>query len=672
MFGAYCIRPDVLHSPNQKCIHFSYLSAPNQSTVPPIRQLSAIMFTDIEGYTGLMQDDEAQALQLLDKQKKKLEEVIKLHNGRILELRGDGSLCSFISTLECVRAAISLQQEMQSSPTVPLRIGIHIGDVMITGNTIYGDGVNIASRMESLAIAGSILISNRVFEDIKNQKDIYTQSLGKYLLKNVKEEIGLYAISNPGIKVPDPNTIEGKGERVKQKCILVLPFVNMSNDKDQEYFSDGLTEELISSLSRLKDMKVISRTTSMKYKNTTKSIKTISQEAEATYVMEGSVRTHGNTLRISAQLVDATRGLHLWVENYRGTLDDVFDIQEKVAAKIVDALRIHLTEDEKDTIHKRFTENTGAYQLYLQGRFFWNKRNQDGLKTAIRYFENALNRDPDYALAWVGLADTYSMLGEYENLSRRELHPRAKAAVNKALEIDSFLAEAHISLGCLLMINEWDWKNAEKEFQIGLELNPNYATGHHWYSEWLLYNGFQHEALKEITLAVDLDPVSQAIVRDQGMTYYYTRQYDKAINIARIAINLDPGMSTVHRLLSMCYQAKGMSEEAIAENQLWGDMIQNDVKTKVCLAQIYAASGRKDDARSLLIEINDDHSLWENDYRSMGQIYAALGEFDTAFEWLDKSLERRESSLSSVKVDPKMDVLRNDPRFEELVRRVGL
>ncbi len=640
--------------------------------MPPVRQLAAIMFTDIEGYTSLMQEDEVLALQLLEKLRKNLEEVVKAHHGRIMEFRGDGALCSFASTLECIRAAIALQNEMQTLPRVPLRVGIHTGDVVISGQSIYGDGVNIASRLESFAVAGSIFISDRVYEDIKNQKEIHTISLGKYILKNVKEEIGLYAISNPGITIPDIHVLEGKGERVKQKCILVLPFVNMSNDPAQEYFNDGLTEELISSLSRLKEVRVISRTTSMKYKNTIKDLKTITAETGANFVMEGSVRTSGNSLRITAQFVDATKDLHLWADNYNGTLDDVFDIQEKVASNIVEALRIHLTEAEKDSLQKRFTDNTEAYQLYLQGRFFWNKRNEESLLTAIRFFENAIQKDPEYALAWAGLADAYNLLGEFANYSRHELSPKAKAAAYKAMEIDNQLAEAHISMACLLMLNEWDWKGAEKEFQIGLALNQNYATGHHWYSEWLLYMGHEEEGLKEIALAVELDPVSQAIIRDQGMTFYYTRQYDKAIENANIALALDPNFISVSRLLSLAYQGKGMYDEAIEQNQRWGELTRNEVKTKLALAQILAAAGRHAEARELLDRIHAGHALFENDYRSMGLIYAALGEKDLAFEWLGKSCDKREPGLCSLKLDPKLDGLRDDARFQKLIDCVGL
>ena len=638
----------------------------------PTRQLAAIMFTDIAGYTGLMHEDEGYTLTLLEKKRRKLEEEVARHNGRILEFRGDGSLCSFSSTLECVRAAIAIQQAMLKDPIVPTRIGIHSGDIMIAGEAIYGDGVNIASRMESLAVPGSIFISERVYEDIKNQKDIQAIYLGRYRLKNVREEIELFAISNPGIVIPESYDPEGKGDKVDQKSILVLPFVNMSNDVSQEYFSDGLTEELISSLSRLKDIRVISRTTSMEYKKTIKNIRTISKETGASYIMEGSVRTHGNSLRITAQFVDAIDDVHLWAETYRGTLDDVFDIQEKVASNIVDALLIHLTEEEKNSLQKRRTEDTEAYQLYLQGRFFWNKRNESGLMTAVRFFERSIQKDPNYALAWAGLADAYNLLGEFTNQSRLELYPKARSAANKALELDDQLAEAHISLGCILMLYERKWKEAEKEFLIGIELNPNYPTARHWYTECLLFTGRVEKALEEINVAFELDPVSPAIIRDQGMTYYYARQYDKAIEKSKNALDLNPDFIAVHRLLSLAYLEKGFFDKAIAENQLWGILTGNEVKSKVALAHIYAVMGKTSDAISLLNEIQTKLVLGENDYRGMALVYTALGDRNGAFWWLEKSLERNEPSISSLIVDPKLDPIRDDPRFEKLVRKVGL
>ncbi len=637
----------------------------------PVRQLAAIMFADIVGYTSIMEEDEGRALRLLEKFKTKLEAEVTRHHGRILEFRGDGVLCDFRSTLEGVRAALEIQIAMQHDPRVPLRISLHTGDVIIEGDAIYGDGVNIASRIETLAVPGSVFISGKVYDDIKNQKGIQTVSLGEYMLKNVRESISLYALSHPGIVVPDASHPEGKGMRTQIPCILVLPFLNLSNDPTQEYFSDGLTEELIANLSHLHEVKVISRTTSMKYKGTTKDIKTIASETGASYIMEGSVRSQSNKLRITAQIIDAKGDLHLWADHFQGSMDDVFDIQEKVAAKIADALHLQLTRDEKDNLQKRYTINMEAYQLYLQGRFFWNKRNQDSILMAISFFEKAIEKDPGYALAWAGIADAYNILGEFTDQSRQVLHPKAKAAVHKALQLDSKLAEAHVSLASLLMINEWDWDQADREFQIGLSLNPNYATGRHWYSELLLFQGKEQEAIDEIALAVELDPVSMAILKDQGIIFYYTRQYSLGIEKALTSLVLDPDFVPAHRLLSLCYTEAGRYEDALKENEIWGRLIRNPMKSDLIKAYILARSGKVESARQMVSTFQEDQ-LGANDVRSLALVHAALGEIDEAFKLLEISFARHEEALCSLRQDPKMDPLRSDPRFNDLVLRIGL
>ncbi len=639
--------------------------------MPQSRQLAAIMFADIVGYTAMMQEDEAMALMLRDKLQNKLESEVVLHHGTIITFNGDGAMCSFPSTIEAIHAALSLQLHMRSEPLVPLRIGMHSGDVILEGKTMYGDGVNIASRLESFAVPGSIFISGKVYDDIKNQKEISAVSLGRFLLKNVKDQVEIFAISNEGIVIPEKAGLEGKGEKAPGKCILVLPFVNMSNEAGQEYFSDGLTEELISNLSRLKNIKVISRTTSMKFKNSSKDIKTIGMETGASFIMEGSVRKQGANLKITAQFIDAANDIHLWTEDYRGTMDDIFDIQEKVSVKITEALRLQLTSDEKNTLQKRYTDNTEAYQLYLQGRYFWKKRNEDSLKTAIRYFERAIEKDADYALAWAGLADTYSLMGEFTNISRRELVPKITSSVNKAIEIDNALPEAHISLAVSLMLNEWDWLNAEKEFKRGIQLGPNYATGHHWFSEWLFYKGRTVEAFSEISLAIELDPISPAILKDKGILYYYNEQYDEAIEMAMKTLELDAAFVPAHRLLSLAYTGKKMFEDAIAENERWGRLTGNTVKADIALAQIYAAAGRTGDAQKIIQKVTVDE-LTANDYRGMALIYASMQETDKAFEWLEKSYEMHEESLCSLPVDPKLQSLRSDPRFRILLKKIGL
>ncbi len=636
------------------------------------RQLSAIMFADIVGYTSLMERDESMAMSFRERLKNTLEKAVSEHGGRLLEFHGDGALCSFTSTLESIKAATKLQLEMQMEPTVPLRIGIHTGDVLMDDNNVYGDGVNIASRMESFAVPGSIFISSKAYDDVKNQKEVSAVSMGRYLLKNVKDQMEIYAISNPGLVIPDAETLEGKGEAVRQKCILVLPFVNMSNDPEQEYFSDGLTEEIISSLSKLKETRVISRTTSMKYKNTTLDTKSIAKETGADFILEGSVRNAGNNLRITAQFIDACRDVHLWAQSFRGTLDDIFDIQEDVSTKIVEALRLQLSSEEKVTLQKRYTENTEAYRLYLQGMFFWKKRNEQGLSLAIKYFERALEKDPDYALAWAGIADSLSLMGEYTNLSRRDLYQKQMDAVHKALSIDPHLAEAHISLAISLMLNDWDWAGAEREFRLGLQLDPKNATGHHWYAELLLFVGKTEEAFKEIGIAVDLDPVSQGILKDKGIFQYYMGQYDEAMRTAITTLDLDPGFTPVHRLISLVYTAKGMYEEAISENERWGRLTGNKVKTDVSLAHILASAGRHDEARKIIEDTGIEKMLSSNDYRGIALVYAALDEKDEAFEWLEKSYQKHEESLCSIGIDPKFDPIRDDPRFNVIMKKIGL
>ncbi len=636
------------------------------------RQLAVIMFADIAGYTAIMQENESKAVQIRQKMQSKLEEEISAHEGRIIDFRGDGAMCIFRSSTEAARAAIALQLEMQTPPLVPLRIGMHTGDVMIDGNNIYGDGVNIASRMESFSTPGSILISGKFYDDIKNQNDIQVISLGNFSLKNVLEKVEIFAISNQGIKVPDAGTLKGKGEKAKSNFILVLPFLNLSNDADQEYFSDGMTEELISSLSKVNEMKVVSRTTSMQYKGAGKSLKVIGKETHVDYILEGSVRKNGKDLRITAQLLDADTDIHIWTDTFRGKLDDVFDIQEKVAEKIVKALKIHLTGEEKSTLKKRYTENSEAYRLYLQGHFFWKKRNEAGLKSAIKHYKKAIEKDPDYALAWAGLADAYSLLGEVTNISRRELYPKIMDAVNMALELDFNLGEAHISLAISLMLNEWNWKAAEKEFKLGIGLSPDYATGHHWYGELLLFQGRMNEALKEFSLAIELDPVSQGILKDKGIFHYYNRDYDKAIELALITKELDPGFAQVNRLLSMAYQGKGMYEEALSENKKWKDKTGNKIKAEIAEAQIQAASGNKDAAMKIIDRPDLESVLTGNDYRGIALVYAALGEKDNAFEWLKKSYDHHEESLCSLKIDPKFDPIRDDPRFTDLLRKINL
>jgi len=487
---------------------------------------------------------------------------------------------------------------------------------------------------------------------------------------------------SPMVRFPDMDTLIEELRRIEHglkhpresepKSIAVLPFTDISPKKDNQYFSDGLTEEIITRLSKLKGVRVVSRTSVMQYERSEKTTKQIATDLGAQYVLEGSVRKQGSDLRITTQLVDATKDTYLWTEQYRGTMSDIFDIQETVGSKIAKALKVRITPGEKKTLKRRSTQNTEAYQLYLKGRFFWNKRNKEGLLTAIKYFEEAIEKDAGYALAWAGISDSYNLLSEYVGIARKETFSKAKAAVDMALKLDGQLSEARTSLALLIMLYQWDWANAEKEFKLSIYLNPEYATAHHWYATWLQFMGRMEEAIEEITLAVRLDPLSPAILKDHGMTLYYARQYDGAIDCARKTLELDPGFASAYRLLSLAYHGKGNLDKALIENQHWGDTTGNQTEATIWLAYLHAASGKKAEALTVIESLGPEQLKNVNLFRGVALVYTELGEHDRAFEWLDKAYQAKAESLSSLKVDQKLDKLRSDPRFTLLLRKIGL
>ncbi|MCO6509378.1 MAG: protein kinase [Aridibacter famidurans] len=456
------------------------------------------------------------------------------------------------------------------------------------------------------------------------------------------------------------------------ESIAVLPFADISAGDDTRYFSEGLTEEVIMNLSKLKQLRVISRSATMQYVHEGKSHRDMAGDLGVQYLLEGGVRSIGKELRITAQLIDALNQVYLWAESYRGTIDDIFEIQEKVAAEIVRALKVRLSSDEQTELRKRYTENTEAYQMYLRGRFFWNKRSEEGIRNAIRYFEMAIDEDPEYALAWAGIADSYTVLGEYGSIPRRQLFPKAREAVDKALQFDDSLAEAHCSNAILMMLEDWDWEGAAREYELAIELNPNYATAYQWYSQWFESRGETEEAIRYAAKAAELDPVSQAIQQDLGLALYYARRYEEAIEVAMRTLELDPVYPAAHRLLSLAYQAVGRFEEAIEANERWGELTGNETECKVALAQLFAASGNEDRAKELLDEIEGSGKELANLFRGLALARTALGENDKAFELLESGLERKEEALLSLKVDPKADGLREDPRFDEILRAMGV
>lgn len=454
--------------------------------------------------------------------------------------------------------------------------------------------------------------------------------------------------------------------------VAVLPFSNISPDSKDEYFADGMTEELISTLSRIQGLRLIARTSVMQYKGVKKSVAEIGRDLKVKAVLEGSVRKSGNKLRISVQLIDAASEEHLWSEEYDRELTDVFAIQGNVAQRVAEALQVKMLAGERQQLGRSWTTSTEAYTLYLQGRFYWNKRSPPDLLASVEFFKKASQKDPRYALSYAGIADAYTMLGNYYVLSPADAYPKAKAAAQKALEIDESLTEAHTSLAFALMHYDWDWRGAEREFQRAITLNPSDAVAHSWYAYYLTVTGRFEEAVAVRKRAQELDPLSVVISSDVGLTLYFGRKYDETIEQFRTTLKSDPSFYAAYIPLGAAFLHEGRFDEAITAFKKARAFSQNHPIPSAALAYAYAVSGKSAEARKIA---DDLKVLYGKSYISpywIGLIYVGLGEKDSAFAWLEKGIGSHDGSMIFLKVEPILDSIRSDSRFAVLLARIGL
>ncbi len=460
--------------------------------------------------------------------------------------------------------------------------------------------------------------------------------------------------------------------------IAVLPFTNLSADPEQQYFCDGMAEEIINSLAQVEGLRVVARTSAFSFRERQVDIREIGKELNVRTLLEGSVRKAGNRVRITAQLVSVADGYHLWSEKYDrdvGQLccpEDIFAIQDEISLAIVDRLKVKLLGEEKAKLLKRHTGNLDAYDLYLKGRYFWNRRTEADIKKSIEYFNQAIHTDPRYALAYAGLADSYITLQDYSSVPPQQLHPKAKEAAEKSLEIDGTLAEAHTSMG-QVAFRYWDWKGAEKEYKRALELNPNYPTAHHWYALLLMYSGRFDEAVYQIEKALALDSLSLVINRNVALVLFYARRYDQALTALQKTFELDPNFSLVHATLGRIYLQKSRYEEALAEAQKEKELLRGwDQQLESWIGITYARMGRKKEAREVLEDfIRRSEETYVSPYY-IAELCFGLGEKESGFRWLEKAYQERDSCLLEIKVDPGFDSVRDDPRFKVLLKKVGL
>ena len=452
------------------------------------------------------------------------------------------------------------------------------------------------------------------------------------------------------------------------QSIAVLPLENLSRDPEQEYFADGMTEDLITNLAKISALKVISRTSAMHYKGTAKTVPEIAKELKVDAVVEGSVQRSGSRVRITAQLIRGATDRHLWGESYERDLRDVFSLQDEVARAIAEEIKIKVTPQEQARLTGAPAVNPEAYRLYLQGRYQASKRTLPGFEKSTLLFQQALEKDPGYSLAHAGLAETYGLLPFYGGASPHEAFPKAKAAALKALELDSSLAEAHAALGFVLFYGEWDWAAAERELKHAIELNPGYVISHHWYAEYLGAMGRHDQAIAEIKRAQELDPLSPLLFAIGGEIYALARRYDEAIEQCRKALELDSNYALAHQNLGSSFFGKRMYKEAAAEyvmaDRAWGKTNSSG------LALAYALTGKRGEALKILGRLREPSSQLELDSLMAAKLYLALGENQEALDWLEKAYEEHEPYAPFWNVSPVLDPLRSDPRFQDLLRRM--
>ena len=634
------------------------------------RRLVAVMFTDIVGYTAQVQRNEARALQMLEEHRKIVRPFFPRHHGREIKTMGDSFLVEFPSALEAVRCAHDIQNRLHevnlgrvADQRIMLRVGVHLGDVIHSENDVYGDAVNIASRIEPLAEPGGICVSGPVYDQVKNKIDLPFSSLGARELKNVGDPTVVFKAVLSWEEKP-------KVAALDTHRIAVMPFVNMSPDPGDEYFADGLTEELISTMSKVGQFEVISRTSVMQFKKNPKPIREVSRELDAGTILEGSVRKSGSKLRVTVQMIDAARDRHLWAENYDRELKDAFAIQSEISEAVAQELKVRILPVEKKKLEQKPTEDSEAYNLYLKGRFYWNERTKNGLERATKCFTEATKRDPNFARAYSGLADCLMIQEVWGYVSPQESHEKRSAYVKKAIELDDSLPEPHVALAAILASREWDVENAEREIRRAIELNPNYAHAHQVYGFGVLGPcGRIEEAITQLKQAEKLDPLSPIIATNVGDILFLAGQFAEAEKQYRKVIDITPDFAYVHSRLGLALSKQSRFDEAILEVKKSIDLLG---RYSSDLVYVYQVAGRKDDAEQTLEELE---KMAQREYVSnveLAMANAAAGRNGKALDFLEKAAAEKSSQLRINLLEPHFGPLRGHPRFQDLLRRASV
>lgn len=702
-------------------------------------EIGHVLFLDVVGYSKLLIDDQRELQQQLNQMVRNTAQFRAAEAaGKLVRLpTGDGMALVFFTTPEApVQCAVEISEALRAHPQLRLRMGINTGPVSGVADindksNIAGAGINMAQRVTDLGDSGHILLSKRAAEDLAQYRrwepllhdlgeievkhgvkisivNLYTETIGnrevpEKLKQSFRKQsarrrlkrvfiagaivaaiaVALLLFRSVGTSLRDVRQNDRAASLpIPDKSIAILPFVDLSQARDQEYFCDGISEEILDALAKVEGLRVVARTSSFAFKGRNADVSEIAQKLNVGNVLEGSLRREGNRIRVAVQLVNARDGFHMWSQTFERELQGVFAVQDEITRAVVDALKIKLAVALP--AHKK--PNTEGYDLYLKGRYFLNRKTQADAQRAIDYFEQALAKDPNDAMAYAGLSDSYSSLVfPLGAVAPREVMPKAKEAALRALAIDNGLGEAHASLAYITFFYDWDWAAAEKEFKRALELNPNNADTHHWYSHFLMGQGRIEESLTQSKRALELSPFDMLMNVHLSWHCLYARQYDQALDQIEKTIEMDKNFAQAYPWLGLIQEQKGRYPEAIAAFQKAINLFPGGSSiAEAELAHTYAVSGNREAAQKIIAELQE---LAKTKYVSSFQIaaiYAGLcdgparnasparTEKDQAFAWLEKAYEERSDGLVNLNADQRFDNLRSDPRFKDLARRIGL
>lgn len=631
------------------------------------RRIAAIMFTDIVGYTAMMQKDETAAVKMRTRHREVFRKLHQSHDGEIIQYYGDGTLSVFQSAITAANCAIEIQNLLQTGDRVPLRIGLHLGDIVFDDTEVYGDGVNFASRIESMSVAGAILLSGKLNDELKNHTAISTVSLGHFELKNISSPVEVFAISNIGIVVPTATQLGGKQKR-SSATIAVLPFVNMSTSADNEYFSDGITEEIITALSRINSLKVTSRTSSFFFKNKNIPVKQISKELGVSAILEGSVRLSGDTMRITAQLIEAEEDVHFWSETWDRKLINVFEIQDEISLLIAEKLREQFGHFEiQEHLVEKQTSSIDAYEYSLKAKFHANMWNPDDRRIAMTLYEKALELDPTHTQSYLGLADCYGFLGATGFIPAQEAWQKSTELTQKALQLNDKLPGVHYQLAQIAFFTQCNYAESLKETKKALELNPNYVEALQFISFLYIIAGQKEKSREHIEIALAIDPKSEHTNFYSGYHLYMLGDYQKALAKLDVVLEINPRNLPAHSVKCYCLLMLGRCDEVIGYFESMPNEIIVPSDTLGLTALAYAIKkDRVNTAR--FVEKLLEHAKSPNGFSAHSYLfltYAVTGEKDKAFDWIGQSIKNKSALLLFNFADPLVNSLKDDPRYHE-------